>query len=191
MFVKDAKLHGAGSSLYNVIVVNDLYRISAVKWQSRFHRVQRHGGMQVMVTERQDEDSVWMRLAIEEARAAVAAGNHPYGSVIVLDGTVVGRGGNAEVTANDPTAHAETVAIRAACGSLGRLTLGGATLYASGEPCQMCATAARLTGISRVVIGSFSSDSARYWQRHSRGVGAPYEQIVGVLREDCAKLFDA
>ena len=143
-----------------------------------------------MVADRHDDDINWMRLAIEEARAAAGEGNHPYGSVIVLDGTVVGHGGNAEVTTNDPTAHAETVAIRAACGSLGRLTLEGATLYASGEPCQMCAAAARLAGISRVVIGSFSSDSDHYWQCHPRGVGAPYEQIVGVLRKDCAKLFD-
>ena len=84
------------------------------------------------------DDVEAMERCIELAREAARRGDHPFGSLIVRDGAVLAEGMNGVETAVDPTAHAETVAIRAACASLGSRDLSGATIYASGEPCWMC-----------------------------------------------------
>jgi tRNA(adenine34) deaminase len=97
-------------------------------------------------------DNEAMQLAIDLSRKAGEHGNHPFGSVIVMHEQVVAEGENAVETERDPSAHAETVAIREACQRLGTLDLGGATIYASGEPCWMCSAVIRNVGISRVVF---------------------------------------
>jgi tRNA(adenine34) deaminase len=96
----------------------------------------------------------FMALALAEARAAAAEGNLAVGSVIVRGGQVIGRGHNLVRTSGDPTAHAETVAIRNACRSLGAPELPGATCYTTMEPCPMCCWAIVVAGIERVVLGA-------------------------------------
>lgn len=90
--------------------------------------------------------------AVGLARRNVEAGlGGPFGAVVVRDGKVLGEGGNRVVASSDPTAHAEVVAIRAACGALGTPHLEGATLYTSCEPCPMCLGAAYWAQVSRIV----------------------------------------
>ncbi len=109
-----------------------------------------------------EADERYMRQALDLAREAARAGDHPFGSVIVAPGgEVVARGRNREVTSSDVTAHAEIEALRAATSTLGTTCLKGYTLYASGEPCVMCSFAIRQTGLSRVVYGAPSARNAR------------------------------
>ncbi|MCB1746750.1 MAG: tRNA adenosine(34) deaminase TadA [Gammaproteobacteria bacterium] len=95
-----------------------------------------------------------MRLALDQARAAIAVGEVPVGAVVVVAGAVVGSGHNAGITTHDPTAHAEIVALREAAAALGNYRLSGATLYCTLEPCPMCAGAIVQARIARVVYGA-------------------------------------
>jgi tRNA(adenine34) deaminase len=79
-----------------------------------------------------------MRLALDEARKAAAAGEVPVGAVVVVNGAVVGTGFNRPITGVDPTAHAEIVALRAAATAVGNYRLTGSTMYVTVEPCLMC-----------------------------------------------------
>jgi tRNA(adenine34) deaminase len=106
----------------------------------------------VDTTER--DDTRYMGLALDEARAALVAGEVPVGAVIVLDDRVIGRGHNQPIGLKDPTAHAEVLALRAAAQVMGNDRLGGATLYATVEPCAMCCGAAVLARVTRVVYGA-------------------------------------
>ncbi|KRC31145.1 CMP deaminase [Acidovorax sp. Root219] len=99
-----------------------------------------------------DEDGI--RLALAEARAAAEAGEVPVGAVVVKDGQVIATGRNAPVQANDPTAHAEIVALRAAAQHLGNYRLDGCTLYVTLEPCAMCSGAMLHARLARVVFGA-------------------------------------
>lgn len=101
-----------------------------------------------------DEDTVYMSLALEEARAAGAGGETPVGAVVVCDGAVVARARNARESAADPTAHAELIAIREAAERLGRWRLSDCTLYVTLEPCPMCAGALVNARIDRLVYGA-------------------------------------
>jgi tRNA(adenine34) deaminase len=96
-------------------------------------------------------DETWMAQALEEARRAAAEGEVPIGSVVVFDGRVVGRGRNARERMKDPTAHAEILALQEAARSLGRWRLTGATIFATLEPCFMCAGALVNARIDRLV----------------------------------------
>jgi tRNA(adenine34) deaminase len=96
----------------------------------------------------------FMDLALEEARAAAAAGEVPIGCVIVAGGEVVGRAGNRTLTDRDPTAHAELLAIRAAAAALGSERLVDCDLYVTLEPCAMCAAALSFARIRRLYYGA-------------------------------------
>lgn len=100
------------------------------------------------------EDERWMRRALELAARAAQAGEVPVGALVVLDGQVVGEGGNAPIANADPTAHAEIAALRDAAARLGNYRLPGATLYVTLEPCAMCAGAMIHARVSRVVFGA-------------------------------------
>lgn len=100
------------------------------------------------------DDSVFMGLALEQAREAGAAGEVPVGAVVVLEGEVVGRGFNQPIGRHDPTAHAEIMALRDAAIRLGNYRLPGCTLYVTLEPCAMCAGAIMHARINRVVFGA-------------------------------------
>jgi tRNA(adenine34) deaminase len=100
-----------------------------------------------------EDDAKWMEAALDEGRRAVDEGEVPVGAVVVVDGRIVGRGHNQVEALRDPTAHAEILAIGAACRSLGvpRLTRG--TIYVTMEPCPMCAGAMVQARLGRLVYG--------------------------------------
>jgi tRNA(adenine34) deaminase len=99
-----------------------------------------------------DED--WMGEALALARDAEARGEVPVGAIVVRDGIVLGRGGNAPIAGDDPTAHAEIAALRDAARSVRNYRLTGASLYVTLEPCAMCAGAIFHARIARVVFGA-------------------------------------
>jgi len=99
-------------------------------------------------------DELWMNEALALAREAGAAGEVPVGAVVVLDGQIIGRGFNQPISRQDPTAHAEVVALRDAATRLGNYRLPGATLYVTLEPCMMCAGAMMHARLARVVFGA-------------------------------------
>lgn len=102
----------------------------------------------------EEKDARYMRMALEEARAALQADEIPIGAVIVADGRVIGRGHNMTETLGDVTAHAEMLAITAATQTLGGKYLTGATIYVTVEPCLMCAGAIAWSQLSRIVYGA-------------------------------------
>jgi tRNA(adenine34) deaminase len=99
-------------------------------------------------------DAQFMGEALAEARHALAAGEVPVGAVVVLDGAIIGQGHNRPIALSDPTAHAEILALRRAAERTGNYRLAGATLYATVEPCVMCAGAALHARVARVVYGA-------------------------------------
>jgi tRNA(Arg) A34 adenosine deaminase TadA len=105
-------------------------------------------------------DPAMMREAIALSVASVAEGGGPFGCVIVRDGEVIGRGANRVTRDNDPTAHAEVVAIRDACARLGSFQLENCDVYASCEPCPMCLAALYWARPKRVFYASTAADAA-------------------------------
>lgn len=106
-------------------------------------------------------DEQWLGRAIELATQNVHDGGGPFGALIVRDGDVLATGQNRVTRDNDPTAHAEVLAIRAACAALGEFALPGAVLFTSCEPCPLCMSAALWSRISRVVYAADRHDAAR------------------------------
>ena len=100
------------------------------------------------------DDQIFMLAALEQARAAQAAGEVPVGAVVVKDGKIVGAGFNAPITKHDPSAHAEMQALRAAGKALGNYRLPGCVLYVTLEPCAMCVGAMLHARIARLVYGA-------------------------------------
>ena len=107
-----------------------------------------------MTMDRVVTDRSFMEMALDEARAAQAAGEVPVGCVIVRDGEVIAKAGNRTLADRDPTAHAEVLAIREAAAKLGSERLTGCDLYVSLEPCAMCASAMSLARIRRLYYGA-------------------------------------
>ena len=99
-------------------------------------------------------DELWMEEALREAQRALEAGEVPVGGVVVCDGKVVGRGWNRVIADNDPTAHAEVIALREAGEALGNYRLGQCEVFATIEPCAMCAGALVHARIKRLVYGA-------------------------------------
>jgi len=102
----------------------------------------------------QFEDEKWMRHALAEAQLALKKDEVPVGAVVVYEDKIIGRGHNQVESLNDPTAHAEIIAIGAACNYLESWRLSGASLYVTIEPCAMCAGAIVLSRMSRLVYGA-------------------------------------
>jgi tRNA(adenine34) deaminase len=101
-----------------------------------------------------EQDARFLRAALREAQSGADKGEVPIGCVLVKDGRVIGRGHNLMETLRDPTAHAEVLAIGAACQSVDNWRLDGCTLYVTLEPCPMCAGAILNSRIARVVYGA-------------------------------------
>lgn len=99
-------------------------------------------------------DPLFMREALAEAQQASTKGEIPIGAVVVLDGQIIGRGHNLKETLQDPTLHAEIVALRAAVAHRGHWRLTGCTMYVTIEPCPMCAGALVLARLDRLVYGA-------------------------------------
>lgn len=141
-------------------------------------------------------DERWMRLALAQAEGAAASGEVPVGAVVVRDGAVAGAGGNAPISACDPTAHAEVAALRAAARAVGNYRLPGATLYATVEPCTMCIGAAVHARIERIVFGAREPKAGAAWlleEGAALPVGRTFNHRVsitgGVLAEECGALL--
>jgi len=99
-------------------------------------------------------DELWMEEALRTARRALEAGEVPIGAVVICEGRIVGRGWNRNITDNDPTAHAEIVALREAGATVGNHRLAECELFATIEPCPMCAGALVHARIKRLVYGA-------------------------------------
>lgn len=141
-----------------------------------------------MTTEQQDKDLFYMKMALAEARKALAADEVPIGAVVICGDTVVGRGHNLTETLGDVTAHAEMQAITAAAATLGGKYLPECTLYVTIEPCLMCAGAIGWSQIRRVVFGA--PDPKRgYSVQVSRSPFHPKAEVVsGVMEDECGSL---
>jgi tRNA(adenine34) deaminase len=138
-------------------------------------------------------DEIFMAEALAGARLAAAEGEVPVGAVVVLDGRVVGRGRNARERLHDPTAHAEMLALQEAARSLGRWRLTGATVYATLEPCPMCAGALVNARVDRLVYGvadpkAGAVDTLFDVVRHPR-LNHRVEVTSGVLAGECGELL--
>lgn len=138
-------------------------------------------------------DDSAMSLALEEARKAEAAGEVPVGCVIVLEGRVVGRGFNRPISAIDPTAHAEIVALRAAAREVGNYRLTGAAVYVTIEPCMMCVGAMVHARIARVVYGAAEpkAGAIESTMRAHEHPALNHRMIAtgGVREEECRELM--
>jgi tRNA(adenine34) deaminase len=136
-----------------------------------------------------------MGLALEEAARAARVGEVPVGAVVVLDGRLLGRGHNASIARQDPTAHAEIVALRAAAREAGNYRLTGATLYVTIEPCAMCCGAALHARIARLVYGADDAKAGAVRSVHrlldEERLNHRVEVTAGVRAEECgARLRD-
>ena len=106
------------------------------------------------MTEQEQTDQNFMKLALEQGQLAYDAGEVPVGAVVVLDGQVIGRGYNKPITSLDPSAHAEVVALRDAALNIGNYRLANAVLYVTVEPCTMCSGLLVHSRIARLVYGT-------------------------------------
>ena len=140
------------------------------------------------------EDVEALRRALDEARLAAGSGEVPIGAVVVdASGAVIGVGRNSREATHDPTAHAEVVALRAAGAALGTWRLDGCSLAVTLEPCPMCAGAAWLARVDRVVFGAWNPEygaAGSLWDvlRDGRLNHRP-EVVAGVLADECAALL--
>ncbi len=138
----------------------------------------------------------WMRLALDEARAALPSGDVPVGAVVVgPDGAVLGRGRNVREAEGDPTGHAEVRALREAAAALGEWRLAGCTLVVTLEPCTMCAGALVLARVDRLVYGAEDPKAGAVgslWDVvRDRRLNHRPEVVGGVLAAECGDLLRA
>ena len=138
-------------------------------------------------------DTAYMRAAIEQARAAVAAGEVPVGAVLVHAEAIIAAGHNTPIASHDPTAHAEMAALRAGGQALGSYRLTDTTLYVTLEPCVMCAAAVMHARVRRLVFGA--------WDPRAGAAGSVIDVFAlpglnhrvdvfgGVLMDECAALL--
>jgi tRNA(adenine34) deaminase len=137
-----------------------------------------------------ETDIEWMRYALGLAGRAGEQDEVPVGAIIVRDDKVVGEGWNRPISSNDPTAHAEIVAMRAAAQQLGNYRLTGTTLYVTLEPCLMCAGAMIHARIGRLVFGAYDPKrgavNSTTHAFDTQGLNHQLEVFGGVLEQDCA-----
>lgn len=134
-----------------------------------------------------ERDERYMREALREASYAAQEDEVPIGAVIICNGKIIGKGHNMTERLNDPTAHAEMIAITAATEAMGGKYLNDCTLYVTVEPCPMCAGALAWSQIGRVVYGA--SDPKRGFSIFSPSLMHPKTEVVqGVLADECGGL---
>ncbi len=135
-------------------------------------------------------DEYFMMQALKEARIAYEEEEIPIGAVVVMNNTIVARGHNMTERLNDPTAHAEMIALTAAFNALGSKYLPDATLFVTVEPCSMCAGAAYWSKVGRVVYGA---EDEKNGYKKTAGTNWPFhpktELVHGILKEECAQLM--
>jgi tRNA(adenine34) deaminase len=137
----------------------------------------------------------FMRLAIEEAARGKTEGNVAVGSLIVQGDTVIARGRNLVTSTHDPTAHAETVALREAGAAMQREDFTGCTLYTTFEPCPMCGGAILVSGISTLVMGARPAPGMGYWRDYTVERFIAFVQrsstiqvVTGILTQECTEI---
>ena len=143
------------------------------------------------------QDKKFMMRAIELARSGMESGvGGPFGCVVVKDGEIVGEGSNQVTSTNDPTAHAEIVAIRDACKNLATFQLDGCTIYTSCEPCPMCLGAIYWSRPSEIFFAATQVDAAGVGfddEHFYRELGKPNDErqlpMVNLLRHEAQKVF--
>jgi guanine deaminase len=143
-------------------------------------------------------DSRWLTEAVALASANVVAGGGPFGALIISGDRILGSGVNRVTRDNDPTAHAEVVAIRDACRGRGDFRLTGAVLYTSCEPCPLCLSAALWARVDRVVYAADRHDAARggfddleFYELFARDRALWPTEIIGVAVAQATAPFDA
>jgi tRNA(adenine34) deaminase len=141
--------------------------------------------------ELQNLHAAFMREAIAEASLAAAVGEVPVGAVVVLDGKIVGRGHNQPIATNDPTAHAEIVALREAARAVSNYRLTDTTLYVTVEPCLMCIGACVHARIGTLVYGTTEPRAGAVESRQRAyehpSLNHKFRIVAGVLAADCRR----
>jgi len=136
---------------------------------------------------------LFMREALELARQAGASGEVPVGAVVVIQGRLMGRGANSPIAMNDPTAHAEMLALRDAAHAAANYRLEDATLYVTLEPCLMCAGALVTARVKRLVFGTrdlrFGGVRSKFRIADSELLNHQVEIVEGVLAAECVELL--
>jgi len=134
------------------------------------------------------DDTRYMQMALKEASQAEKEGEVPIGAVMICQGQIIARTHNQTETLNDPTAHAEILAITSATNTLGSKYLANCTLYVTLEPCVMCAGALGWAQVGRIVFGA--EDEKRGFLRFAPDALHPKTELVkGILNDECAKLL--
>ena len=134
-----------------------------------------------------EQDERYMRDALREAQMAGSEDEVPIGAVVVCRGRIIGKGRNMTERLNDPTAHAEMIAITAATEAMGGKYLNDCTIYVTVEPCPMCAGALAWSQIGRVVFGA--SDPKRGFSIFSPSLMHPKTEVIsGILADECGNL---
>jgi len=138
-------------------------------------------------------DYDFMRIALEEAQAAYSAGEVPVGAVLVHDGHILAQAHNLPITMNDPSAHAELLALRQASQKLGNYRLVGAELYVTLEPCIMCAGAIVQARLARVIFGArdpkCGAVASLYNILTDERLNHQVEVTEGILQEECGEIM--
>jgi tRNA(adenine34) deaminase len=140
------------------------------------------------------DDEKFMRLALREAARAAERGEVPVGTVVAAGGKVIGRGANRPIRANDPTAHAEIVALRKACAKAGNYRLPDATIYVTIEPCAMCLGAIVQARVRRLVYGALDPRSGAVVSIMTFPFDRTNHRLEisgGVLADDCGRVLRA
>lgn len=141
------------------------------------------------------EDDGFLLQALDLAREAGQAGEVPVGAVVVLDGAIIGRGRNSPLARNDPTAHAEILALREAAAAARNYRLEGATIYTTLEPCVMCAGALVAARLARLVFGArdlrFGGVRSKFRLADSPLLNHRIQVTEGVRGAECAELIRA
>lgn len=139
------------------------------------------------------DDYYFMQKALKQAEVAYKKGEVPVGAVVVKDGKVTSRGYNLRETTNDPTAHAELLAIKKASKKLDSWRLSGCTLYVTLEPCPMCSGVIVNSRIDRVVFGAYDQKAGccttLYHLCNDERFNHRAEILGGVMEEECAKIL--
>jgi tRNA(adenine34) deaminase len=139
------------------------------------------------------EDAAWMELALEQAQLAALAGEVPVGALVIRQGEIIGQGHNRNLLDNDPTAHAEIVALRQAAARVGNHRLIGCTMVATIEPCSMCAGALVHSRIARLVYGAADPKAGAAGSTvqviNHPSLNHRMEVTAGVLADRCSQMI--
>jgi len=149
-------------------------------------------GLQLVLMDN-DSDEYYMHIALAEARAALEHEDVPIGAVIVRDGVVIGRAHNQRELLQDPTAHAEMIALTQAASAVGSWRLTGCTLFVTLEPCVMCAGALVLARVARLVYGAddpkAGACASLYRITQDARLNHRIPVVGGVLKEECGGIL--